>query len=318
MAGQGRRYTSSAGGGPNRKKSPNQDGLWIAVIVLFCIGLWPIALGFMAYLFLAGDKKKSAEDRVQQARVKMDRTIDEALRRVAQSGDGGAQTGREGATQPQQEQQPPAAPRVRQVKQGEKVKKSRTARSRGHRGRRRKTAGHRRRTRCPEYPHPGRARGRSPLFWTVFDIEDLIVGLNFLIGGGVLLGRGLYLRAFARRCRKYVAAVGGADDLDIDLIARRVGRTYDQAVRDMDKMIDRASWGTTRIWTWSRAVSCATGPRPSAAARNRRRPGPMPRRRRPERAFPASCAISAPPTTASPTRNSPPRLAAWSRSPARF
>ena len=198
----------------------------------------------MAYLFLAGDKKKSAEDRVQQARVKMDRTIDEALRRVSQSGDGGAQTGREGATQPQQEQQPPAAPRVRQVKRGEKVKKSPDGQIQGAIG-----------------GDGGKLRVigivlvvlstlilAEPVddllyFGTVFDIEDLIVGLNFLIGGGVLLGRGLYLRAFARRCRKYVAAVGGADDLDIDLIARRVGRTYDQAVRDMDKMIDRGVLG---------------------------------------------------------------------------
>ena len=73
-----------------------------------------------------------------------------------------------------------------------------------------------------------------------FDRDYLVQNL---IGGGALLGRGLYLRAFARRCRKYVTAIGKTDDMDIDLIARRVGRTYDQAVRDMDRMIDKGVLG---------------------------------------------------------------------------
>lgn len=78
---------------------------------------------------------------------------------------------------------------------------------------------------------------------TIYALEDLVLGLNFLVGGGALLGRGLYLRAFAKRCRKYVTAIGKSEDMDIDLIARRVGRTYDQSVRDLDRMIDKGVLG---------------------------------------------------------------------------
>lgn len=252
MAEQGRRFTST-GGRPSQKK-PDQNGLWIAVIVLFCVGLWPFALGLMAYIWLSGDKNKRTEDKVQQARVKMDRTIDEALRRVSQAGaetDQSRAARSEPAGQPrvvqvQQTSQPAAsdsAPRVRQKpkKNSSKSIDARIKKALGGDG------------------SALRILGivlivLSTLILTepiddliylgsIYAVEDLIVGLNFLAGGGVLLGRGLYLRAFAKRCRKYITAIGKSDDMEIDLIARRVGRTYNQAVRDMEKMIDKGVLG---------------------------------------------------------------------------
>ena len=229
MAEQGRRFTST-GGRPSQKK-PDQNGLWIAVIVLFCVGLWPFALGLMAYIWLSGDKNKRTEDKVQQARVKMDRTIDEALRRVSQAGaetDQSRAARSEPAGQPrvvqvQQTSQPAAsdsAPRVRQKpkKSSSKSIDARIKKALGGDG------------------SALRILGivlivLSTLILTepiddliylgsIYAVEDLIVGLNFLAGGGVLLGRGLYLRAFAKRCRKYITAIGKSDDMEIDLIAR--------------------------------------------------------------------------------------------------
>ena len=232
MAEQGRRFTST-GGRPSQKK-PDQNGLWIAVIVLFCVGLWPFALGLMAYIWLSGDKNKRTEDKVQQARVKMDRTIDEALRRVSQAGaetDQSRAARSEPAGQPrvvqvQQTSQPAAsdsAPRVRQKpkKSSSKSIDARIKKALGGDG------------------SALRILGivlivLSTLILTepiddliylgsIYAVEDLIVGLNFLAGGGVLLGRGLYLRAFAKRCRKYITAIGKSDDMEID---RPAGRPY--------------------------------------------------------------------------------------------
>ena len=254
MAEQGRRFTS-AGGRPPQKKNSDQNGLWIAVIVLFCIGLWPIALGLMAYIWLSGDKNRQPEDRVQQARVKMDRTIDEALRRVSQTGGEADKTAQAARTEPDgqprvvQAPQPSAAdsaPRVRQAarkprKPSGKAIDDKIKRALGGDGSRLRVIG----IVLIVLSTLILAEPTDDLFYlgTIYEVEDLIVGLNFLIGGGALLGRGLYLRAFARRCRKYVTAIGKTDDMDIDLIARRVGRTYDQAVRDMDRMIDKGVLG---------------------------------------------------------------------------
>ena len=256
MAEQGRRFTSAGGRRPQRK--PDRNGLWIAVVILFCLGLWPVALGIMAYIWLSGEKGKQPEDKVRQARVKMDRTIDEALRRVSQAGtQADKAAGRpEDAGQPRvvQVQQPPSrpdstdsAPRVRQTaakksrKPSGKSADAQIRRALGGDGSKLRIIG----VVLIVLSSFILAEPIDDLIYlgAIYDTEDLIVGLNFLIGGGILLGRGLYLRAFARRCRKYVAAIGKADDLDIDLIARRVGRTYDQAVRDMDRMIDRGVLG---------------------------------------------------------------------------
>ena len=256
MAEQGRRFTSAGGRRPQGK--PDRNGLWIAVVILFCLGLWPVALGIMAYIWLSGEKGKQPEDKVRQARVKMDRTIDEALRRVSQAGtQADKAAGRpEDAGQPRvvQVQQPPSrpdstdsAPRVRQTaakksrKPSGKSADAQIRRALGGDGSKLRIIG----VVLIVLSSFILAEPIDDLIYlgAIYDTEDLIVGLNFLIGGGILLGRGLYLRAFARRCRKYVAAIGKADDLDIDLIARRVGRTYDQAVRDMDRMIDKGVLG---------------------------------------------------------------------------
>ena len=85
----GRRFTSSGTATGSRSRPPRKkpdNGLWIAVIVLFCLGLWPIALALLGYIWLTGDKNKRPEDKVRQAQQRMDNTIDEALRRVSQAG----------------------------------------------------------------------------------------------------------------------------------------------------------------------------------------------------------------------------------------
>ena len=257
MAGQGRRYTSSGGRRPQRKKS-DENGLWIAVIVLFCVGLWPIALGIMAYIWLTGDKSRQPEDKVRQVQRKMDRTIDEALRRVAQeegAAEGPAPGGASGA-----ESAPAQGPRMTQAAPSQEAAAPRV-RQKAQKPRRRSGKSIDSQVQSALGGDGGKLRIigvvllvlstlilSDPLedllyLGSIYDVEDLVVGLNFLLGGGALLGWGLYLRAFARRCRKYVSAVGAAEDMDIGLIARRVGRTYDQAVRDLERMIDRGVLG---------------------------------------------------------------------------
>ena len=255
----GRRFTSSGTATGSRSRPPRKkpdNGLWIAVIVLFCLGLWPIALALLGYIWLTGDKNKRPEDKVRQAQQRMDNTIDEALRRVSQAG----AEAEKAASQATQAETPHAAqtaapgagaasgPRVRQETPAKKPSKKSS-----------KSIDKQIQKALGGDGSTLRIIGvvlivlstfilTEPIddliyLGSIYAVEDLIVGLNFLAGGGVLLGRGLYLRAFARRCRKYVTAIGKSDDMEIDLIARRVGRTYDQAVRDLDKMIDKGVLG---------------------------------------------------------------------------
>ena len=255
MAGDTRRFTSTGPNtGSNRTPQKKPDnGLWVAVIVLFCVGLWPIALGLMGYIWLAGDKNKQPEDKVRQAQRRMDSTINEALRRVSQAGaEADKAAGQAAQTEPaHQTQTAPAAPGSPRVRQAAPAKKKPRNSGKSIDKQIQKALGGDGSTL--------RIIGivlivlstfilSEPIddliyLGSIYAVEELIVGLNFLVGGGALLGRGLYLRAFARRCRKYVTAIGKSDDMDIDLIARRVGRSYDQAVRDLDKMIDKGVLG---------------------------------------------------------------------------
>lgn len=251
MADETRRYTTSNGRTPQKKQD---NGMWIAVIVLFCLGLWPVALGLMAYIWLAGDKSKRPEDQVRRARQKMDDTIDEALRRVSQAGEAADRAGKQAQEGPRVVQaQPPQGEfehrsRVRQSQKKERGAKSMEKQIRkalGGDGSTLQVLG----IIFVAVSSMVLIEPIGDLFslgTMAYAIEELIVGLNFLAAGGIMLGRGLYLKALTRRCRKYMTAIGNSDRLDIDLIARRVGRNYGQAVHDLGKLIDKGVLGDDR------------------------------------------------------------------------
>jgi DNA-binding Lrp family transcriptional regulator len=78
--------------------------------------------------------------------------------------------------------------------------------------------------------------------WYV-DYEDLIPALSFLISGGVMLGRGQYLAQISRRSQRYILAIGTAQAMSVEEIAKRVNRTEEQATRELQKLIDKGYLG---------------------------------------------------------------------------
>ena len=226
------------------KKDSSWD--WVAIVVLFGIGLWPIALVMLVVKWLSGDSKQSSAARVRQAQKAMDDTIDAALRGVAEAG--GKPDGGERAAAEDQAQGPEPA---QAAKKAAKPRAKSSARKAAVRKQAEKVA------------------DNGKVLWIIglalmvlstmilsepiddliylgtlaYSVEELILGLNFLIGGGALFARGQFLSRLSRRSRKYILAIGGAEAMEIELIAKRVGRTYDQAVKDLERMIDKGYLG---------------------------------------------------------------------------
>ena len=254
---------------PPKKKKDEDDWNWVVIILLFCTGMWPLALLWMGWKWLFTGRE-TPEEKVRRAQEKMDSAIDSALKGVDTAIDS-ARRGMESA-----ERSLGTAARdfadvmdkaaVSKETAGPAVKAAPKASGRGAEPRKEKKA----RKGKSAVLRRIEAAGNSSIFLQFlggvflfggvmmlasvmdevllmetlrYSISELIVTINVLLAGGVMLGRGIHVRRFSRRSRKYLSAVGEADSLSIDLIARRVGRTHAQAVKDLSKMIDRGYFG---------------------------------------------------------------------------
>lgn len=74
-------------------------------------------------------------------------------------------------------------------------------------------------------------------------LEDLFAGLGFLASGGIMLGRSEYLAKMSRRTKRYILAIGTADTMSIEEIAKRVNRTTAQAKKELEKLIEKGYLG---------------------------------------------------------------------------
>jgi len=222
------------------RRPPKKDGdwNWIVIILLFCTGMWPFALLWMGVKWLT-DGKERPEDRIRRAQEKMDTAIDNALRGVSDVEETVSETVRsftgalDGVGRPKE-----TAPTERKTRRKGKME------------------------RRPLKVGAGslilQILGAFILFSGVMilaaladgafhygtgAIPELVIGINMLLGGGAMTWKGTSLRRLARISRRYLSAVGDADSLSIDLIARRVGRSYKQAVKDLQRLIDKGAFG---------------------------------------------------------------------------
>ena len=78
--------------------------------------------------------------------------------------------------------------------------------------------------------------------WTYY-LEDLFMGLGFAAAGGIMWGRGQYLARMARRTNRYTNAIGEAEAMPLDEIAKRVNRSPAKAARELQKLIDKGYLG---------------------------------------------------------------------------
>lgn len=74
-------------------------------------------------------------------------------------------------------------------------------------------------------------------------LEDLFAGLGFLASGGIMLGRSEYLSKMSRRTKRYILAIGTADSMPLDEIAKRVNRTVAQTKKELENLIEKGYLG---------------------------------------------------------------------------
>ena len=261
---------------PPQRSNDNDWGKWIAVIVLFSLGLWPIAF-IVLFSFLSERKRKErtrtarerearveralrqAEARVAHAREKVGQTIggevyqqtlDEAQARIARAREKMAQAV-EGTVHRTAAQE--AMDKKREAARTVSYEKSETSKS---------TAAERQTATKPDkVKKPGMALKIIGICLLVLGailcldsiptiieggvsvLDQLFFGAGFMTGGAIAMGRGEYLNRMSRRTQRYILAIGVADTMEINEIAKRVNRTPDQTARELQKLIDKGYLG---------------------------------------------------------------------------
>ena len=138
------------------------------------------------------------------------------------------------------------------------------------------------------------------------------MGLGFAAAGGIMWGRGQYLARMARRTNRYTNAIGEAEAMPLDEIAKRVNRSPAKAARELQKLIDKGYLGEDAYIDRERGYFLRFGAtveeeEPEEAAPPPPQGGGGGLLRYPPGLPPGS-------TTALPTRPSAGRSTAWSRS----
>lgn len=80
-------------------------------------------------------------------------------------------------------------------------------------------------------------------YYSVYLLENFLGALSMSGIGGLLWGTGHHLREMNRRSQRYMLAIGDADAMPLDEIACRVNRTKAQAARELQKLIDKGYLG---------------------------------------------------------------------------
>jgi len=207
------------GSRPDPKKTDNTGWYsWPTVIVFFALGLWPIALALMFFNIFGAEKKKRRSGSV-------DDTVERAIARAEQR--------RKSAASPAPGDQVKAEPKKKDKKQKKEKKTSDPGKLLRFIGI------------C--LVAVGMLAGIDSVAgllegWS-FYLEDLLTALAFAAAGGIMWGRGSWLRRMAHRSRRYILAIGDADAMSLAEIAKRVNRTPEKAAKELQKLIDKGWLG---------------------------------------------------------------------------
>lgn len=74
-------------------------------------------------------------------------------------------------------------------------------------------------------------------------VEDLLVALAFLVGGSVMLGRGILMDRQQKRFAKYLTVMGDREDISVRELSRTLGFEECKVERDLQTMIDKGYFG---------------------------------------------------------------------------
>lgn len=236
---------------PQRPPQKKQDDLewlkWPLIIILFSVGLWPLAIIAIAYFNRDKKTVKRAKYSERETRERVERALRQAEARVAQARERVAQetasttrptVAQETATKKKQDTHKQAESKRTErkkpaAKSEEKSKENKTIRALRIVGICLLVIG----------AIIALDSAASGLQGYSAYLEDLFVGLGFLAGGGVSLGRSQYLTKMSRRTKRYILAIGAAETMRMDEIAKRVGRTTAQATKELEKLIEQGYLG---------------------------------------------------------------------------
>ena len=260
---------------PNRKKSNSGWYSWPVIIVLFAIGLWPVALALLFMNIFNDGKSKTvtrrsggttttyetqARSAVEEAIRKAENRVDRAENKVDQAFDRAGETVDQAVERAMQQMERTLDRTARQV--------HRTTKS-NWRGAQSAPP-----PKAQEAPPPKVKKEKKPktkpkgvllrilgiifmlpalpigidflgelLQGYVVDLEDFLVAISFAGGGLAMFLRGHYLNKMSRRSQRYILAIGMNDTMPISEIAKRVNRTPAQAEKELQKLIDKGYLG---------------------------------------------------------------------------
>ena len=240
---------------PSPKKQDDWEWLrWPAIILLFVMGLWPVAVFLIVY-FSKQEKKANAAKQQRNTEERVARALERAEARVAQARE---RTTQESAAKTlEQAQERIAQARARAHTAAQQNAAARPAAQQVPQGKKSAPAA--------QTKKAGKSTGKalriigicllvmgailcidsvpSLLEGYTYSLETLVSGLGFLAGGGISLGRGQYLANMSRRTQRYILAIGAAESMRMDEIAKRVNRTPKQAAKELQKLIDKGYLG---------------------------------------------------------------------------
>lgn len=237
---------------PQRKDNNSGWYSWPVIIILFSLGIWPVALALL-FLNIFGDsgrRRNSSQQRtasssqaesaveraMRNAEARADRAADktdQAIRRAAQQVE---RTIDRTARQVEQAGRAAAPPPKQPARPAKKAKQDKG-----------KPAGVLLRMLGVIFLAVGGIIGLDFMaellqgYWVDFD--NFFASLGFLASGGLMFFRGQYLNKMSRRSQRYILAIGNVDAMPLDEIAKRVNRTPEKAAKELQRLIDKGYLG---------------------------------------------------------------------------
>jgi hypothetical protein len=215
---------------PQKKQQDDLEWLkWPIIIILFSVGLWPLAILAIAYFNRDKKKVKRVKYSERETHERVERALQQAEARVAQARERVAR-----------ETDPTARPTAAQETAAQKKDTPKKTESK------KATVKQEKKSKEDKGIRALRIVGICLLvFGTIITmesvgvglqgyatyLEDLFVGLGFLMGGGVSLGRSQYLTKLSRRTKRYILAIGTAETMGMGKRAPRPGGTIPPTIR---------------------------------------------------------------------------------------
>jgi len=242
---------------------------WPVIIILFSLGIWPVAL-VLLFFNLFGDKKKresgrreavhedrstyarqaesaveramrKAENHMDTAEDKVDRAMERAMEEMGRTLDRAAKQVEQAGRSTRRNVPPPPQPQARPVKPAKQEKEK------GQKKQKAEPAGSLLRLLGIIFLAVGGIVGldfmAEMLSGYYVDFDNFFASLGFLGAGGIMFFRGHYLNKMSRRSQRYILAIGNVDAMPIEEIAKRVNRKPAQAIKELQKLIDKGYLG---------------------------------------------------------------------------